>query len=89
MSENSSNIAPKADSLRIDLPLESIGPVYQLPQQVRSKWETRENGGPEDADAGELPDLPVRASTALQQVCFVFAMFDKASVLSLLCSWRS
>jgi hypothetical protein len=76
MSENSSHLSSEADPLRFDLPPESIGPVFQLPEQVRSKWQTWECAGPGDGNSGEDPDLRKEEPEGPQQVRWHLAIFS-------------
>lgn len=75
MSEKSLNLSSEADPLRFDLSPESIGPVFQLPEQVRSKWQTSECTGPDYGTDEEDPDLCIAEPQELL-VCLVLAHLD-------------
>lgn len=68
MSDNQANLPTKADSIRLDLSPEIIGPVFQLPQQVRDKWQTPDSAEAEDGAKDTNPDLREADSAVLQQV---------------------
>lgn len=67
MSDNHADLPTKAD-IRFDLSPEIIGPVFQLPQQVRDKWQIPDSAEAENGAKDIDPDLREADSAVLQQV---------------------